>query len=101
MTLSDPVCIDLPTDRELSTFSVTTLGSFDVDGFTPIIKPPTAGTVGVGRMRDELTLLDGEIDIAPRLTLSLTCNHSVLDGVLAARFCQSVVAYLASPESQE
>lgn len=90
-----------PTDLELSTFSVTTLGSLDVDGFTPIVNPPNAGILGVGRLRDELILLNGEIAIAPRLTLSLTWDHRVLDGVPAARFCQSVVAYLASPESLE
>ena len=86
-------------DYDGGTFSVTALGMFGVDGFTPVINPPNVAILGVGRLRDEVILSDGAITITQRLTLSLTWDHRVLDGAPAAEFCRSVVDLLAVPAS--
>ena len=63
-----------------------------------MINPPNVAILGVGRIRDDLALVDGERHRAPqRLTLSLTWDHRVLDGAPAAAFAQSIVAHLADP----
>lgn len=87
-------------DLEGGTFSVTALGMFGVDGFTPVINPPNAAILGVGRLRDDLVIKKkGKISTVKRLTLSLTWDHRVFDGAPAAEFCQTIVELLRDPES--
>jgi pyruvate dehydrogenase E2 component (dihydrolipoamide acetyltransferase) len=86
-----------PGDLEGGTFSVSALGAFGVDVFTPVINPPNAGILGVGRLRDDVSLVDGEVTTIKRLTLSLTWDHRVVDGVPAAEFCRTIVELLAEP----
>ena len=88
-----------PTELEGGTFSVSTLGMFGVDMFTPVINPPNAGILGVGRVRDDLVFVDGEIRTIKRATLSLTWDHRVLDGAPAAEFCREIVTLLADPQT--
>jgi len=85
-------------DLEGGTFSVSTLGPFGVDGFTPVINPPNAAILGVGRLRDDLVLGDdGQVTSVKRLTLSLTWDHRVFDGAPAAAFTRRIVELLADP----
>jgi pyruvate dehydrogenase E2 component (dihydrolipoamide acetyltransferase) len=86
-----------PADLEGGTFSVSALGAYGVDAFTPVINPPNAGILGVGRLRDDVTLENGEVATVKRLTLSLTWDHRVVDGVPAAEFCRAIVELLADP----
>ena len=86
-----------PADYEGATCSVSALGMFGVDTFTPVINPPNAAIVGVGRLRDDLVLTDGRVGTTKRLTLSLTWDHRVLDGAPAASFCRAIVDMLANP----
>lgn len=86
-----------PAELEGGTFSVSALGAFGVDAFTPVINPPNAGILGVGRLREDVLVVDGEVTTAARLTLSLTWDHRVLDGVPAAQFCRTIVELLADP----
>ena len=87
-------------DLEGGTFSVTALGMFGVDGFTPVINPPNAAILGVGRLRDDIVVKKkGKISTVKRLTLSLTWDHRVFDGAPAAEFCQSIVELLRHPDS--
>jgi pyruvate dehydrogenase E2 component (dihydrolipoamide acetyltransferase) len=88
-----------PTDLEGATFSVSTLGMFGVDAFTPVINPPNVAILGVGRIRDEVVAIDGAIGIRKQVTLSLTWDHRVLDGAPAAAFCRSIVDALENPYS--
>ncbi len=88
-----------PADLEGGTFAVSALGTLGVDAFTPVINPPNVGILGVGRLRDDLALVDGALTTVPRLTLSLTWDHRALDGVPAAEFCRTIVALLAEPEN--
>jgi pyruvate dehydrogenase E2 component (dihydrolipoamide acetyltransferase) len=86
-----------PEDLEGGTFSVSALGAFGVDVFTPVVNPPNAGILGVGRLRDDVVLADGEVTTVKRMTLSLTWDHRVVDGVPAAEFCRTVVELLSEP----
>ena len=90
--------VTLP-DLEGGTFSVTALGMFGVDAFTPVINPPNAAILGAGRIRDELTLVDGTVVATKRMTLSLTWDHRVFDGAPAAQFCKSIADALRDPSS--
>jgi pyruvate dehydrogenase E2 component (dihydrolipoamide acetyltransferase) len=87
-----------PADLEGGTFSVSSLGRLGVDVFTPVINPPNAGVLGVGRLRDDVVLGDAGMTTTKRLTLSLTWDHRVVDGVPAAEFCRTIVALLAAPD---
>lgn len=85
---------------EGATFSVSTLGMYGVDGFTPVINPPNVAILGVGRIRDDVRLDDhGSVVVQPTMTLSLTWDHRVLDGAPAAAFCRSICDRLADPDA--
>jgi len=84
-------------DLEGGTFSVSTLGMYGVDGFTPVINPPNTAILGVGRLRDDVVVDDGEVGVRTRLTLSLTWDHRAFDGAPAAAFCKTVVDLLGDP----
>ncbi len=72
------------------TFTVTNLGMFGVDFFTPIINPPEAAILGVGALRQRPVVVDGRVDIAPAMTLSLSYDHRILDGAPAAVFLSRI-----------
>jgi pyruvate dehydrogenase E2 component (dihydrolipoamide acetyltransferase) len=84
-------------DLEGGTFSVSTLGMFGVDGFTPVINPPNTAILGVGRLRDDVVIDDGDVGVRTRLTLSLTWDHRAFDGAPAAAFCKTIVDLLGDP----
>ncbi|VEF49486.1 Dihydrolipoyllysine-residue succinyltransferase [Bacillus freudenreichii] len=73
-----------------STFTVTNLGNFGIEFFTPIINPPEAGILGVGKLESYLVLEDGEAVQKERIPLSLTFDHRAVDGAPAAKFLQTI-----------
>jgi pyruvate dehydrogenase E2 component (dihydrolipoamide acetyltransferase) len=74
------------------TFSITNLGGFGVDAFTPIMNFPEAAVLGVGAIRKQPVVLEtGELAARDEMTLSLTFDHRVADGALAARFLRALV----------
>jgi pyruvate dehydrogenase E2 component (dihydrolipoamide acetyltransferase) len=80
------------------TFSITNLGGFGNDEFTPIINFPEAAVLGVGAIRKEPVVLEsGELAAREQITLSLTFDHRVADGALAARFLQALVRLIDVP----
>ena len=87
-------------ELEGGTFSVSTLGMFGVDGFTPVINPPNTAILGVGRLREDVVVSKkGKVSTVKRMTLSLTWDHRVFDGAPAAEFCKSIVDLLADPSA--
>jgi pyruvate dehydrogenase E2 component (dihydrolipoamide acetyltransferase) len=74
------------------TFTVTSLGSFGVDAFTPIINYPECAILGVGRIRRCPAVFEDQIVIRDQVTLSLTFDHRITDGAPAARFLQTLSA---------
>lgn len=81
-------------DLEGGTFSVTALGMFGVDGFTPVINAPNTAILGVGRLRDETVWVDDTPRRTTVLTLSLTWDHRAFDGAPAAEFTRSIRQHL-------
>ena len=86
-----------PDDVTGGGFTVTNLGTYDIDGFTPIINPPQVGILGVGRAVDKPVIENGEVAKATMMFLSLTFDHRVVDGAPAAEFLQTVKGYLEDP----
>ena len=72
------------------TFTITNLGTLDVDGFTPIINPPQSAILGVGRIVPRPVVVDGEIAVRYMVTLSLSFDHRIVDGAPAAQFLQAL-----------
>jgi pyruvate dehydrogenase E2 component (dihydrolipoamide acetyltransferase) len=72
------------------TFTVTNLGMYGIDAFTPIINLPECAVLGVGRVVTEPAVHEGQVVPRPMVTLSLTFDHRVVDGAPAARFLDDV-----------
>jgi pyruvate dehydrogenase E2 component (dihydrolipoamide acetyltransferase) len=71
-----------------SSITISSLGGFDIDSFTPIVNLPEAAILGVGTAVDRPVVKSGQIEIAPIMKLSLSFDHRVVDGAPAARFLQ-------------
>ena len=84
-------------DYEGATFTVTALGMYGVDAFTPIVNPPNTAILGVGRVRRGVDWDDDDRPVPrPTLTLSLTWDHRAFDGAPAAEFTRTVRDVLES-----
>ena len=79
------------------TFTITNLGMYGIESFTPIINQPEVAILGVTTMEDRVVVRGGEIVIRPMMTLSLTFDHRVVDGSVAAEFLQRVKNLLENP----
>ena len=86
-----------PGELQGGTFTITNLGNFGIDAFTPIINPPESAILGVGRILKKPVVHNDEIVIRSMLTLSLTFDHRVVDGAPAAQFLQTVSGYIQDP----
>jgi pyruvate dehydrogenase E2 component (dihydrolipoamide acetyltransferase) len=80
---------------EGGTFTISNLGSFGSDAFTPIVNPPQCAILGVGRIVEKPVVVDREVAIRPTMWLSLTFDHRLVDGAPAARFLHALAERLA------
>ncbi len=81
-----------------ATFTVTNLGGWGVDAFTPILHLPQCAVLGVGRIVREPAVVGNEVVPRERMTLSLTFDHRVLDGAPAARFLATLAGLVEQPD---
>jgi pyruvate dehydrogenase E2 component (dihydrolipoyllysine-residue acetyltransferase) len=79
------------------TFTITNLGSYGIDAFTPIINTPQVGILGMGRVVEKPVVYQGEIAKRSMMFLSLTFDHRVIDGAPAAEFLAAVKGHLEDP----
>jgi pyruvate dehydrogenase E2 component (dihydrolipoamide acetyltransferase) len=79
------------------TFTITNLGAYGIDAFTPIINPPQVGILGVGRVVEKPVVYQGEIAKRSMMFLSLTFDHRVIDGAPAAAFLHTLKGHLEDP----
>jgi pyruvate dehydrogenase E2 component (dihydrolipoamide acetyltransferase) len=79
------------------TFTVTNLGVLGVDAFDPIIDPPQVAILGVGRIRDRPTAVEGEVAVRSWMGLDLSFDHRVVDGADGARFLDTLADHLQRP----
>ncbi|MCF7937215.1 MAG: 2-oxo acid dehydrogenase subunit E2 [Spirochaetales bacterium] len=86
-----------PDDMGSGTFTVTNLGAFGIESFTPVLNPPEAGILGVNTIQPKpVTNQEGETDFVPHIGLSLTIDHQAVDGAPAARFLNVLTKRIAS-----
>ena len=86
-----------PDDLAGGTFTLSNLGFAGVDFFTPILRPPESGLLGVGRIIEKPVVRDGRVQPEKRIGLSLTFDHRVIDRAPAARFLQTVREMIEDP----
>ena len=84
-------------DLDRGTFTISNLGMFDVDSFNAIINPPQAAILAVGRIVDKVVPVDGLPEVRPILTLNLSFDHRVVDGVRGAEFLQTLSNLIENP----
>jgi pyruvate dehydrogenase E2 component (dihydrolipoamide acetyltransferase) len=87
----------LPDDVSGGTFTLSNLGMFGIDSFTAIVNGPQAAILAVGRVADRVVALEGRPVVAPRMSLTLSCDHRVLDGARAARFLGTLTSFVEEP----
>lgn len=86
-----------PDTLEGGTFTITNIGMFGIDTFSPIINQPEVAILGVNRMIDKAVVIGGEIAIRPMMNLSLTADHRLVDGAMAAKFLARVKEIIENP----
>ena len=79
------------------TFTLSSLGMFDVDTFTPIINPPESAILGIGKIKEKPIASDGNILTKPLAQLSLTVDHRIMDGMQASKFLQDLKRVMEDP----
>jgi pyruvate dehydrogenase E2 component (dihydrolipoamide acetyltransferase) len=84
-------------DLTLGTFTLTNLGAWDIDDFTPIVNHPESAILGVGRIVEKPVARDGQVAIEPRLSLSLSFDHRIVDGAPGAAFLKTIKDFIEEP----
>ena len=80
-----------------STFSVSNLGMFGIEEFTAVINPPEAGIIAVGAVEERAVVVNGEVVVQPRMRITMSCDHRVIDGAQGARFLATLKSFLEEP----
>jgi pyruvate dehydrogenase E2 component (dihydrolipoamide acetyltransferase) len=86
-----------PDQLKGSTFTISNLGMYSIDAFTPIINQPESAILGVGRIQDKPVAVNGALEIRPMMTLSLSFDHRAMDGAPAAAFLTELKQILENP----
>jgi pyruvate dehydrogenase E2 component (dihydrolipoamide acetyltransferase) len=84
-------------DLEGGTFTISNLGMYGIEQFVAVLNPPQVAILAVGAAKEAAVVVDGELDIAPVVQLTLTCDHRAIDGSDGAEFLQTVVALIEQP----
>ena len=79
------------------TFTISNLGMYGVDAFNAIVNPPQAAILAVSRIADRVVPLNGQPAVQPMMTLSLSCDHRVVDGARGAEFLQALADMIEEP----
>jgi pyruvate dehydrogenase E2 component (dihydrolipoamide acetyltransferase) len=82
-----------------STFSVSNLGMYNIERFTAIINPPEAGILAIGTVVDTPVVQGAQVVAGKRMTVTMSCDHRVIDGALGARWLAAFVDLIEHPES--
>jgi pyruvate dehydrogenase E2 component (dihydrolipoamide acetyltransferase) len=79
-------------------FTITNMGMFGIERFSAIINPPEAAILAVGAVRETAVVSDGAIQPGRVMTMTLSCDHRVVDGLIAARFLSRLKELLETPD---
>lgn len=86
-----------PEEYQGSTFTISNLGMFDVEDFVAIINPPEGAILAVGSIVERPVVRSGKIRIGHTMKMTLSSDHRIIDGAVAARFLQDLKKFLESP----
>jgi len=81
-------------DLENGTFTISNLGMYGVERFTAVLNPPQAGILAVGAIEERPVVVEGDLEIQPRMDLTLTVDHRSVDGATASEFLRTVKSFL-------
>jgi pyruvate dehydrogenase E2 component (dihydrolipoamide acetyltransferase) len=84
-------------DLEGGTFTISNLGMYGIEQFVAVLNPPQVAILAVGAIEDKPIIRDGELEVRPIMSLTLTCDHRALDGSVAAEFLGTVRMLLEEP----
>jgi pyruvate dehydrogenase E2 component (dihydrolipoamide acetyltransferase) len=84
-------------DFDGGTFTVSNLGMYGIEEFIAVLNPPQVAILAVGVIEDKPVVVDGDLEIKPLMSLTLTCDHRAIDGAVAAEFLGTVRSYLEEP----
>jgi pyruvate dehydrogenase E2 component (dihydrolipoamide acetyltransferase) len=87
-----------PADIQGATFTISNLGMMEVDAFTAIIVPPQAAILAVGAIADRVVAVNGQPAVRPMMSMTLSSDHRVVDGVRAAEFMRDLANAIKSPQ---
>ncbi|MDP2777820.1 MAG: dihydrolipoamide acetyltransferase family protein [Anaerolineales bacterium] len=86
-----------PVDISDGTFTLSNLGMYNVDVFNAIVNTPQAAILAVGRIAERVVPVNGQPEIRSMMTLSLSCDHRVVDGARAAQFLDDLANLIEEP----
>lgn len=84
-------------DLSGGTFTISNLGMYGVDAFNAIVNPPQAAILAISRIADRVVPVNGQPAVQPMMTLSLSCDHRVVDGARGAEFLQALADLIEEP----
>jgi pyruvate dehydrogenase E2 component (dihydrolipoamide acetyltransferase) len=84
-------------DLDGGTFTISNLGMYGVERFTAVLNPPQAGILAVGAIEERAVVVDGDLEVQPRMDLTLTIDHRSVDGATASEFLATVKSFLEEP----
>jgi pyruvate dehydrogenase E2 component (dihydrolipoamide acetyltransferase) len=88
-----------PQEYEGGGFSVSNLGMFGIKEFTSIINPPQSCIIAVGAGEERAIVVNGKIEVATMMTVTMSCDHRVVDGATGAKFLQTLKQFIEEPAS--
>ena len=86
-----------PEEYQGATFTISNLGMYGIDEFTAVINPPAATIMAVGATQEKPVVVDGAIEIRPRMRVTLSCDHRAVDGAMGAEFLATFKGMLENP----
>ena len=81
-----------------ATFTISNLGMFNIDSFTAIIPPSQAGILAVGAIAQRVVVIDGKPAVRSMMTITLSCDHRVVDGARGALFLDDLANAIGKPQ---
>jgi pyruvate dehydrogenase E2 component (dihydrolipoamide acetyltransferase) len=84
-------------DLDGGTFTISNLGMYGVESFTAVLNPPQAGILAVGAIEERAVVVEGDLEVQPRMTMTLTIDHRSVDGATASEFLATVKSFLEEP----
>jgi pyruvate dehydrogenase E2 component (dihydrolipoamide acetyltransferase) len=84
-------------DLDGGTFTISNLGMYGIDQFVAVLNPPQVSILAVGTIEEKPVVVDGDLEIRPMMTLTLTSDHRAVDGAVAAEFLGTLRSLLEEP----